>query len=203
MRDRFAFFDLGNVLVTFEHRLAVEQLASLTEQSPQRVHQVVFESGLQNRYETGLVDSQEFTRRVQQELGTEQSQSAILEAVSAIFEPNPPITGVLQMIRDADVPMGVLSNTCQAHWEWIQAREWPLPGQWFDVQILSYEVGSMKPAPEIYQAAEQAADCPAEGIFFTDDRPENVAAARQRGWTAHLFESTEKLSTQMWVWLER
>ncbi len=54
----------------------------------------------------------------------------------------------------------------------------------FDATILSYRVGSMKPDAAIYEAAEAAAKVSADRILFLDDRQENVAAARGRGWKA-------------------
>ena len=54
--DPFVFFDLGNVLVNFDHEYAVQQLATLAEREPDAVRRVLFGSQLQNQYETGLLD---------------------------------------------------------------------------------------------------------------------------------------------------
>ncbi|WP_379923602.1 hypothetical protein [Erythrobacter sp. R86502] len=34
-------------------------------------------------------------------------------------------------------------------------------------------------------------------LFFTDDNAANIAAARARGWDAHLFVDAEGLSAQL------
>jgi len=57
----------------------------------------------------------------------------------------------------------------------------------FDGRVISAHVGSIKPEPEIYARLEAMAGLPPEALFFTDDSPANVAAARARGWRAHLF----------------
>ncbi len=64
---------------------------------------------------------------------------------------------------------------------------------YFRSHILSFELGAMKPDPPIYQAAVEAAGIPAGEVFFTDDRPENVAGAKQVGIDAVLFTSPQQL----------
>jgi 2-haloacid dehalogenase len=63
----------------------------------------------------------------------------------------------------------------------------------FDAVVVSAREGRIKPEPEIYAALEARAGLPPEALFFTDDSPANVAAARERGWTAHLFRGAHGL----------
>ncbi len=202
MPSRIVFFDLGNVLVNFDHQIAVEQLAAKAGRLPSLVQQVVFDSGLQNRYETGLVSSEEFASEVNQRLDSQLPAPEILEAISAIFAPNPAILPALEVVQAAGVPMGLLSNTCEAHWQWVAARRWPMLGDWFSLHILSFEVQSMKPDSAIYQACEGQSGCSGASIFFTDDRAENVAAAADRGWRTYHFQSADVLVERLKDWLQ-
>lgn len=61
----------------------------------------------------------------------------------------------------------------------------------FDGAVVSGEVRVMKPDPAIYALAEAMAGMAGERILFTDDNPDNVAAAAARGWRTHLFENPE------------
>ncbi|MBA7702582.1 hypothetical protein ES703_111351 [subsurface metagenome] len=56
-----------------------------------------------------------------------------------------------------------------------------------DGVISSHEVGCRKPDRVIYQLALGRADIPAEQALFIDDKPENVAAARELGIHAHQY----------------
>ena len=63
---------------------------------------------------------------------------------------------------------------------------------WFNLVRHGYfscEVGVAKPEPAVYDlvATELAVD--RSDIYFFDDRPVNVAAAREAGWRAHVYES--------------
>lgn len=61
----------------------------------------------------------------------------------------------------------------------------------FDRAFVSGHLGITKPDPEIYQIVENETDMPPNALLFTDDRPENIAAAQDRGWHTHLFETPD------------
>jgi putative hydrolase of the HAD superfamily len=59
-----------------------------------------------------------------------------------------------------------------------------------DLIVYSHEAGLSKPDPRIYQLACDGLGVPAADMVFLDDLPENVAAARQAGLHAVLFQDT-------------
>lgn len=61
----------------------------------------------------------------------------------------------------------------------------------FDRRYISGEMGLIKPDPAIYAAMEADCGVAPEKLLFTDDRTDNIAAARARGWQVHLFEGPE------------
>jgi glucose-1-phosphatase len=89
----------------------------------------------------------------------------------------------------------LLSNTNAIHWETIR-ENYPMIRYFHDL-ILSFEVHSMKPEPEIFQAAVARAGCRAEECFFTDDIADNVEAAKRLGMDAVQFESAAQLEKEM------
>lgn len=187
MVKRFVYFDLGNVLVTFDHRIAGENLARISGRSIQLVMNELFSKDLQTRYETGLVSDSDYVAEVNAYLDCDLPVDLVLDAISDMFQPNWLIIEALDMVVQASVPFGILSNTCNAHWQWLQQKSWPMLGYSFAATILSYEVQSMKPDAKIYAACEQACGLESTQIFFTDDRAENIDAAQSRGWTTHLY----------------
>ena len=201
MPARFVYFDLGKVLVHFDHQTAVEQLSQISGRPQELIQQVVFESDLQNRYETGLVTSDQFATEVNVALESALPAADILEAISAIFQPNVAILAAIEIVKASGVPLGILSNTCEAHWRWIMDKQWPMFGPWWSQTVLSYEVQGMKPANKIYEVCEHLADCRGENIFFTDDRADNIAAADQRGWCTYQFGSADTLIERLQAWL--
>ena len=61
----FLYFDLGNVLLRFDHEIACQQMAKVAAVSADRVREIVFESGLELQYERGELSTDEFYEEFQ------------------------------------------------------------------------------------------------------------------------------------------
>lgn len=199
-RPDFVYFDLGNVLCFFDHELSARQMADVAGCDPTTIRRLVFESDLEHRYETGLITGAEFVAEIADKLDRTFSVPQMLEAASAIFRPNLDVLPVLKAVRHSGIPMGLLSNTNQAHWEWIVRQNYPVVDGWFDPIVLSYEVKAMKPARSIYDLATQMAGVPATKIFFTDDRHDNIDGAKAAFWQVSQFIDADSLMRVVQNW---
>lgn len=96
---------------------------------------------------------------------------------------------LLEALKARDVPVFALTNFGAQNFP-LSVAQFPFL-ETFDRRYVSGEMGMAKPDPAIYAALE--ADCGvAPGrLLFADDREENVTAARDRGWQAHLFNGSE------------
>ena len=191
-QTEFIYFDLGKVIFEFDHQIACRALAKQTGLTPERVFESVFESGLEERYETGLVNCQEFHREFCKANNVEIPQDDFLHSIGDVFEPNRKIFGLIGQLSSRNYPIGILSNTCPAHWNFVFKR-YTILKHFFPTTILSFEVNSMKPDPVIYQRAIEQAKCPAQNCFFVDDKQENVDGAIKAGMDAVLYTSVRQL----------
>jgi putative hydrolase of the HAD superfamily len=199
-RPDFMYFDLGNVLLFFDHGLAMRSMARIAGVDPVRMRSLIMDSDLQIEYETGRISGEEFIERIASGLGKSLDTREMLQAAADMFIPNLQILPVIEHVKEAGVPIGLLSNTCQAHWEWILEQRYASVVDHFGPIVLSYEAKSMKPDSQIYRVAEQHAGCPPEKIFFVDDRHDNVEGARKAGWMAEPFTSADRLMDQIQHW---
>jgi FMN phosphatase YigB (HAD superfamily) len=199
-RPDFVYLDLGNVLLFFDHGLAARSMAKIIGVTPDVIKRTVFDSELQIAYERGERTTSQFVSILSEQFGKKLSVDELKEAAADIFVPNMNMLPVLERIRSMQIPLGLLSNTCEAHWEWILRMRYPQVLGWFDPIVLSYEVQRMKPEPEIYKIATEQCNTPAEKIFFTDDRLENIEGALQAGWQASLFTSADRLLDTINSW---
>ncbi len=189
-RIEFVYFDLGNVLVRFDPDLACANVARRFGVTVEAAEKAIHGSGLQSRFERGEITGTQYAEFVLQHLDrvsaglSRPSTAQLLDAVSEMFFPIESMRDTLSEVRRGGARVGVLSNTCSAHWEWILRQSYAVLEGEFAATILSYEVASMKPDALIYQAAETAANLPGARILFLDDKRENVDAARRRGWQA-------------------
>lgn len=196
----FIYFDLGNVILKFDHSIAFRKVEELCGVTPKQVDEILFDQGLQEQYETGLIDCTQFHRefcdRANVEPSTQLPKEALLLAISDIFWVNRPIIPVLTQLKARGFPLGILSNTCDAHWQFVFSRHAVLSSL-FDPLVLSYEEKSMKPDSKIYESAIERAGVEPSKIFFTDDRQENVDGAVAVGIDAVLFTSVPELVAQL------
>lgn len=190
---QFVYFDLGNVLVGFSHHRAAAQLGRRCSRSAEEVHEILFDSPLLDSYERGLLDTPSLCHELRRQLSTEASDSSLASAISDIFWPLAETYPVVAALAQAGVPLGILSNTCDAHWQQITAHSLRWISRRFPTNVLSFETGARKPEPAIYDAAARAARTAPESIFFVDDRIENVVAAQDAGFSAHLFQGPRPL----------
>lgn len=61
----------------------------------------------------------------------------------------------------------------------------------FDRDFISGHMKTIKPDPNIYQMLEEGSGLSGPDLIFTDDRADNIAAAKARGWRTHLFEGPQ------------
>lgn len=192
----FFYFDLGNVIYHFDYTVSNRRAAELVGCEPQEVHRTIYNSGLEELFETGFVSEERFVQECERSLGLDIDKSKFLHATSDMFTFNRDILRVVKYLQEHRIAYGLLSNTCPSHWAWICGQA-DIDFSSFEKIIVSYEVGCMKPLPAIYQAAEEAANVPPKRIAFIDDRQMNIDAATSRGWQALLYQDVE--STLAWL----
>jgi FMN phosphatase YigB (HAD superfamily) len=71
---------------------------------------------------------------------------------------------VVAQLYQAGYLLGILSNTCDGHWNHCLSR-YHLLRAFFTVHALSYETGSLKPDTAIFLRAAKLAGCRPEEIF--------------------------------------
>ena len=189
---KFVYFDLGNVLLNFSHQRMVDQVAAVAGVSGTLVQQHLFDNDLENRYETGELNSVEFHAEFCSQIKKECDLDDFLTACGDIFWLNEPTMPVVAQLAQLNIGLGILSNTCEAHWDFAMKRFPALP-QLFPIRVTSFEAKSMKPDNKIYEVAVEKAGVLPREIFFTDDKPENVQAAQAAGLEAVLFTTATEL----------
>ena len=194
---RFLYFDLGNVLLFFDHEIACQNAASLLGRDVDAVRRLIFGGSLQEQYETGLISDEEFHTVVCRELDVECSLESLKLAVSDIFALNVSIIPILSQLWRGGCRMGILSNTCNAHWEFVHKQRYQMLFDFFERSAVSFELKAMKPSASIYHSAAELAGVTPQEIFFVDDKPENVAGANEAGYDAVLYTDTVQLTKDL------
>lgn len=189
------FFDIGNVLIFFSLPKMFQQLSACTGLSAQSVEALLFGTDLRERYEKGLITTQELYHCFQKSSSRSFTLPELTASLSDIFTPNTELWPVVEALKKAGLRLILLSNTSECHFNYIQSH-YPILRQ-FDQKILSYEVGAWKPDPPIYQKALALASCPPEECFYTDDIPAFIAGARKAGLQGEIFTTVPRLKEHL------
>lgn len=190
MTAKAAVFDIGNVLIEWNYapymsaRFGADRTARFLE-------------------ETGIVEvhfrtdaGEPFSETIRAHAANHPDFADMIHAwVDNWLDLCGPVIGgmaeIMDELRARNVPIFALSNFAAENYEWTKDT-FPIL-QRFDREFISGRMMTAKPDPAIYQAVEQATGLTGADLFFTDDRDENIASARARGWQAHMFDGADGL----------
>ncbi|MEO5707059.1 MAG: HAD family phosphatase [Alteraurantiacibacter sp.] len=102
---------------------------------------------------------------------------------------------LVERIAAHGVPLFALTNFGTTFWDGFYPTE-PIFRHFADI-VVSGREKLAKPDPAIYRLAETRFGLPPHALFFIDDRAENIAAARARGWHGHLFTDAAALEADL------
>jgi len=183
------FFDLGNVLVELRSGTKLQGLAKRSGHTLEAFCERIWSHERAHDYERGHYTCQEYFDHLARELELDHAKDDLREAFCDIFRPLPHRVALAQTLAQK-YPLALISNTCAAHIEHLEAHYdfFPL----FRPRIYSHEVGSRKPHPRIYEIALEQAGAKHEQSLFIDDLAENLTTPSEMGWhTLHLPPGTD------------
>ena len=96
---------------------------------------------------------------------------------------------LMKAVQATGMPVFSLTNFGIDTYE-IAAEAYPILRD-FDRDFISGHMKEIKPDARIYEMLEDGAGLSGDALIFTDDRPDNIAAAQARGWRTHLFEGPQ------------
>lgn len=183
--------DMGNVLVFFCHERMCRQIGEVCGRSAAEIRECLIDSSLQWEFERGFISEEALHARLEEILNCRLPFPDLIRAVSDIFELNDSMVPVLTALKQREVRLVLLSNTCISHLNFVRSR-WDLLNL-FDHLVLSYEVGAIKPEDDIYRAALREIRCRPEECLYIDDIAAYVEKGRTFRLRGEVFTTTEKL----------
>jgi HAD superfamily hydrolase (TIGR01509 family) len=177
-------FDIGRVLV----RLEPQPLLSLLAQHGADTHDLeslVMRVAL-HEHETGELPGEALIERLSALAPAAIPPAAARAAWLDMFELDRPMIELAHALA-ARHRVFLLSNIGDLHWMHL-AREYGMHRIGHGA-LPSFLAGSMKPAAPIYAEAERRFALEPARTVFIDDRHDNIAAARERGWLGIVHEN--------------
>lgn len=179
------FFDIGGVLLEVNEQGGMGEIARLTGLAPDWLGSRMAGENLY-ALERGQITLRDYHAAAFKDAGAdppitydrfEQFWTGLL------LEPTP-VADLLPALR-RQARVWFLTNSNHVHMDYLK-ENYPFMSL-ADCVISSHEVGHRKPDREIFRLALHRAGTDAEQALFVDDKPENVAAARQLRIHAHHY----------------
>jgi HAD superfamily hydrolase (TIGR01509 family) len=189
------YLDLGKVLIDFDYTVAAQRIIEISPLPLSEITKVLSEPQLIFESETGKLSAFEYYKIVCGALEMQISLDEFRCLWGSMFLPEPLVSEKFLQELKRRMRLILLSNTNEIHFEYLE-KKFPILNQ-IEERILSYQVGCMKPDPQIFQLAIEKAGVAPEKIFFADDRIENVEGARSAGIQAVQFKSEKQLRQEL------
>jgi HAD superfamily hydrolase (TIGR01509 family) len=179
----FIAFDLGNVLIPFDHMKACRALGSMYSLDPQYVYERIFERGIEQAFELGILSPSDFTQECSDALNVNLNEHDLVDAWSNIFSHDPEMEKLIEELAD-NADLCLISNTNCWHYDLV-LRDFPFVEN-FPRRLLSYKMHKMKPDPEVFRLALRWVQSGQTNIFI-DDIEDNIKSAAAVGFNAIHF----------------
>jgi putative hydrolase of the HAD superfamily len=174
--------DLGGVLVDGAGLRALPRLLP-EPMAAEALRRKWVTSPAVEQFESGRCSSRQFAAAFVEEWGLAIEHDEFLEEFrSWVKAPYPGTAELLLHLRDR-YTLACLSNTNAVHWESVLQMDGLRPV--LERPFLSYRLGRMKPAAEVFVHVAQELGCPPAEIAFFDDGAENIDGATKAGLSAH------------------
>lgn len=190
-------FDLGRVLLDFDHYIAARKISAFTDKTPQEIYVMFFDSTLTAHFEEGRISGREFFLQVKERLNLDIAYDEFVPIWNDIFfltDKNKLVYRIAKSLKEA-YKLALLSNINTLHFEYVK-KKFPILDAFHNV-IASCEAGVIKPNPLIYRLALDRLGVMPEEVFYTDDRIELVDGARKLGIHGFVFQGIEKLKQDL------
>lgn len=198
MKQKAIIFDLGGVLLTYQHQAVIEAIARLCQGNVEAVRGVLSRYG--DVLGTGAQNGRFLYQVLQQEAGLVGSYEELETAVCTYPRRDErALALVRELAKRPFLALAIISNTVEQHAAW-QRRHVPELSHCHPV-IFSNEVGLLKPDPAIYQLTLTQLGLPPQQTLFIDDNLPNVTAAQQLHMAAHHHRGWDETKRVIEAWL--
>lgn len=194
---RAVVLDYGEVLCERPKKDALQRMAHVIGLEPERFFALYGTS--RDPYDQGVISPEEYWEDFAKRAGARIDRSVVGPLRSLDTEmwssTSPEMMEWVDRLNDSELTTAVLSNM-QHDMAAYARKNFP----WFahlDHQILSCEVGLIKPDPAIFHEAVKRVGVRPQETLFVDDREANVNAARGAGMVAIRFQSPKQLRSEL------
>ena len=189
-------FDIGNVIIFYDHMIAAKKMSDLINAKPNEVFETL--NGRRNAFSVVSdlgAPSSKYWGVAARTLGIKNIQPRKFDEIwNTIFLPNKKLISLTKKLRKK-YEIVALSNINVSHKKYL-LNKYNLR-KLFDFLVLSCDVKKRKPNPGIYKIALKKLNTMPSEVIFVDDKHENVNAAKKLGMKTILFRNNRQFFNEI------
>ena len=192
-------FDLDGVLFTSESFRNFMKNLPKEVNDKEKVEYVLYKSPEMLKFKTGKITEKEFwdfaTEELKITVGLDNGGDDIYYYFRNNYNINKEVVDYVNKIRNAGYKTCICTNN-------FPTRIKALDDEWgfldcFDIKVLSYEIGYMKPAKEIFQALIDKSGFLPEEIAYSDDDESKLSGAKELGINTFVYTDFETFTKKL------
>ena len=185
-------FDLGGVIVNWHNSWLIQDVSDEFQLQEEKLSKEFYKN--LPEISTGKINEKEFWHTIGKKLESKKLMNLNESLLDKIFRKrcslNNSMINLSKELSQKDITVGILSNTEPASYSVMENLT---SLDHFEYKFLSYNIGHLKPEPEIYHHVIDNISFPKEELFFIDDLKSNVESARSEGIDAVQYSSYDEL----------
>ena len=185
-------FDLGGVIVNWHNSWLIQDVSDEFQLQKEKLSKEFYKN--LPKIATGKINEKELWYVIGKELESKKLMSLDESLLDRIFQKhcslNNSMINLSKKLSQKGITVGILSNTEPASYSAIEKLT---SLDHFEYKFLSYNIGHLKPNPEIYRHVIDNVQFPKEELFFIDDLKSNVESARSEGIDSVQYTSHDEL----------
>ncbi len=188
-------FDIGKVLLDFDFETSLTTLLPAAHPDPAAALAKLIAK--KDDFEAGRISVGDYTNWALEIMESTATPEQFHTAWQNIFTPNLPMWQTARKLHAKGHRLILFSNTNAIHCPKVfgDFPEFSL----FHGSILSFEVNSIKPHPEIYQHAIDKYSLVPEKTLYIDDLPANIATGNNFGFRTHQYDLENHPAFEDWL----
>lgn len=194
---RCVLFDLDGVLADYDRDTRVSILAQHLDRPAEAVHAAIYDSGIEDAADAGLLDTAAYLAALGRELACTVDAAAWVDARRAATRIRPALLELACALKRQGITVAVLTNNGTLMAERWSAIVPALSPVFADHAFCSGRLGAAKPSPAAYLRCLQTLAVQPASTLFVDDNAINVAGACEAGLAGHRFVDLPRLRHEL------
>mgnify|MGYP001329311870 CR=1 FL=1 len=190
-------FDLGGVILNIDYRLTIAAFEKLGVKNADLFYSKKEQNPIFDKIEIGEITANYFLDELQKK--TNNAEIKQLESAwnaMLLDLPESRLNHIQKLSKNYKIFL--LSNTNEIHFnafrKMIGEKRWLKFSSLFTKMYLSHEIGFRKPNKEAFQIILDENKLKANEVFFIDDSPQHIKAARSLGIQSHYLLEGEEIT---------